>query len=139
MNNRKVLFIGALIVDVVSAMTGRLAFDYQSSFFLAISMLSLAAIGYFFIRLMKEYVSIILNVTLLALGAINVTVFSFLFFNERITWFQGLGMAVIVIGLILIQVYAPKEEVKTVPALAPKGLKIQFSAQFRIKLINTLN
>lgn len=102
-------FAAVLILDIVSALTARHAFNTDSNLFLIFSMLSLALAGYFFIRLMEDEVGIIVNATWIALGTMNVTIASFLVFGEKISWLQGLGMALIVTGLILTDYFSPKE------------------------------
>ncbi len=121
MKKYRVHFAIVLIMDVVSALTARSAFESGSTILLIFSMLSLSIAGYFFIQLMKDGVGIILNVTWVALGTINVTVAGYLAFGETISFFQGIGMAVIVSGLILTEIYAPPDADETFESFgAPK-------------------
>jgi multidrug transporter EmrE-like cation transporter len=99
-----------LLFDFSSAMNARFAFESGSTLFLFFSMASLVAAGYFFIRLMENNVGIIVNAVWIALGAITVTVGGYLLFGEKISWMQGVGMAVIVVGLILMEVYSTPED-----------------------------
>lgn len=102
-----------LILDVVSALTARYSYNIDSDFYLIISMVSLAMAGYFFMQLLNHKVTIIVNAIWIALGTINVTIASYLVFNEALSWMQVIGMSVIVIGLILIEAFAPDEEPQT--------------------------
>jgi len=103
-------FAIVLLLDIVSALSARYAFESGSTLFLILSMVSLSMAGYFFIKLMQEEVGIVVNITWVALGTINVTVASWLAFGEKISWMQGLAMAVIVTGLTLMEYCAPDEE-----------------------------
>lgn len=100
-------FILVLFFDLSSATTARYAYNSGELVFVFLSMLSLAGAGYFFIKLMEDEVGILVNALWIALGAINVTVASYFLFDEKISLLQGLGMAFVVTGLILTQVYAP--------------------------------
>ena len=109
MSNYKIHFAIVLILDVVSALSARHAFNSDSLLFLVISIVSLSVAGYFFIRLMQDEVGIIVNATWVALGAMNVTLASFFVFGETLSWIQILGMTLIVTGLILVEYFAPPE------------------------------
>lgn len=112
MSHYRFQFFVVLILDVVSALTARYAFESGRFLMLLISIFSLALAGYFFIKLMQQRVGIVVNITWIALGTINVTVASWIVFAERINWMQGLAMAVIVTGLMIMEYFAPDEAVE---------------------------
>jgi len=102
-----------LMLDVVSALSARFAFESGHWFFLMVSIVSLSLAGYFFICLMQDEVGIIVNATWVALGAMNVTLASYLVYGESITWLQGLAMVLIVLGLIFVEYFSPKNSADT--------------------------
>lgn len=103
-------FAVVLVLDVVSALSARQAYNTESTFYLLVAMLSLAAAGYFFIKLLDAKVTIIINAIWIALGSINVTIASYLVFGETLTWTQVAGMVITILGLIFLEMFAPNEE-----------------------------
>lgn len=103
-------FIPLLILDVVSALAARYSYNNGDFLFLVIAMASLAVAGYLFMKLLSENVTIVINAIWVALGAINVTLASYLVFGETISLLQGAGIALIVFGLVVIDYFnQPKE------------------------------
>ena len=90
-----------------SALTGRYAYNEESVLFTIISIASLVLAGVFFMRILRIRVTILANTLWMGLGALCVTLASYLIFGERISPLQGLGMACIIAGAVLIQSYSP--------------------------------
>lgn len=101
--------ISVLALDVVSALTARQAYNTDSLFFTILAMASLALAGYFFIKLLDEHVTVIINSIWIALGSINVTLAGFLVFGEKVTKIQIFGMVITIAGLIFLDLFAPNE------------------------------
>ena len=81
---------------------------------------SLAVAGYFFMKLLEEEVGILVTITWIALGTINVTVAGWIVFGEKLSWFQAVAIATIVTGLILIEVCGRKKELALATAKEKK-------------------
>lgn len=103
-------FVLIVVLDVVSALTARQAYNAESVVFLILSIASITLAGWLFIKLLNERVTIVVNAVWIALGAINVTLASYLVFGETLTWLQAVGMATIVAGLITIELTNSSEE-----------------------------
>lgn len=111
----KIRFAIVLALDIASALSARQAFNQDSAFFMALSVITLTLAGYFFIQLMKGRVGMIVNITWVALGTMNVTLASYLVFGETVTAVQGLGMVLIVAGIILTEFFGNSDSKKTEP------------------------
>ncbi len=106
-------FVGKLVVvlamDVVSALSARVAYNSESLFLTVIAMLSLSIAGYFFIRLLNENITIVVNAIWIALGSINVTFASYIVFGEKLTSSQILGLVITITGLIILNTAKPMD------------------------------
>lgn len=119
MRGYRFTFFIVLLADVVSALSARLAYDQNSALYLWISVFSLMLAAYFVIRLMEYRSGILVNISWLALGTINVTLASYFAFGERISLSQGLAMLLIVFGLALMEFFSHSEQVTLEPLVNP--------------------
>lgn len=104
-------FIVIVILDVISALAARYAFNHDSLIFMIISITSIPLAAYFFMSILPERITIVVNAIWIALGSINVTLASYLVFGEKITLKQAMGMLIIILGLITIEAFhAEKKE-----------------------------
>jgi len=105
------IFIFLILLDLITVLSARYAYNENNSLFLLFSILSLTMAGYLFIKLLKYELTVVLNILWIAFSTLVVTIFSYFFFNESISLMQGGGMLTIVFGLFLIELYADPEPV----------------------------
>ena len=97
-----------IILDLVSVLSIRNAYENENLIFLIIGIICLGLAGYFFIKILNHGITVVLNALWIAMSSILVAIAGYLLFDEEISLTQGIGMAIVVIGVIASN-YTPKE------------------------------
>lgn len=100
-----------LVLDLIMALLARFAFDEGSTLALIGSMITIIIAAHFFMKLLKNQVTAILNALWIGLGTVLVTIASYLIFDESITTQQLLAMIIVVIGVALVGYESPPKPI----------------------------
>jgi len=106
--NFRFYLLTLILLDVTTAIFARYSFITNSNIFIFFSILSLTTAGYIFMKTLNFKQTAIVNAIWIALGSILVSITSYILFDEALTIIQIAGMAIIIIGLIIMEI-SPKK------------------------------
>ena len=99
------LLIGTIaLFDLLAVFFGKIALITGRSLYIALCCLSFAIAGYFFALSLKYENVAIVNVLWIALSIILVTLMGHFIFNEQLSRLDILGMAIVMVGVILLNI-----------------------------------
>lgn len=90
------------ILDAAAILLARTYTDKKDKLFFVLSLACFAASGYFYIKMLAFAVTAIVNIIFVGFSVILVTGFCYIFFKEKITLGQALGVILIFIGVSLL-------------------------------------
>ncbi|MDP2643100.1 MAG: SMR family transporter [Candidatus Peregrinibacteria bacterium] len=97
------LLIAAInTLDLVAIIFAKLWNIHKNPIFLALTILGFGGAGFFFALSLKYEGVAITNILWIAISVILVTIVGYFFFKETISVLQFIGIALIMIGLVLI-------------------------------------
>jgi len=91
-----------IVCDVVGSIFAKLWSIHQKPTLLVLNMLFYALTGLFFSLTLRHHGLAVANTLWVATAAIFIALSGFIVFKEQIHLVQGLGMAIIVLGLVLV-------------------------------------
>lgn len=97
------LLIAAInALDLIGVISAKFWSINKNPIFLALTVLGFAGAGFFFALSLKYEGMAVTNILWIALSVILITIVGYFFFKEAITMLQFAGIALITVGLILI-------------------------------------
>lgn len=92
-----------IILDIGALVSARYYVEKKQKWIMWLSLITFGASGFVFVQLMAFRLTSIINVLYAAFSTIFVTFFYFVFFKERITKGQWLGIAVAFLGVFMLE------------------------------------
>jgi len=102
MSNFYLLIATINILDLIGVISAKFWNMNKNPIFLALTILCFGGAGLFFAFSLKYEGAAIANILWIALSIILVTIVGYFFFKEAITTIQFIGIALITLGLILV-------------------------------------
>lgn len=102
MNNFAFYIAGIATLDLLAIISAKFWIINKNSIFLVATCLLFAGSGYMFAKALKFEGMGITNAVWTSISAILAVVGGYLIFKENITLIQAIGIAVIIVGLVLI-------------------------------------
>lgn len=97
------LLIAAInALDLIGVISAKFWSINKNPIFLALTVLGFAGAGFFFALSLKYEGMAVTNILWIALSVILITIVGYFFFKESITMLQFAGIALITVGLVLI-------------------------------------
>ncbi|MEK7145949.1 MAG: SMR family transporter [Patescibacteria group bacterium] len=94
-----------IFLDVVTALTARLAYEIDEWWPVVISVLAICFAAPIFMKLLKEEVTAVVSILWIGGGVLAVAITSFFVFDETLSTQQILGMLLMAVGLVLTQLH----------------------------------
>ncbi|PIQ79128.1 hypothetical protein COV81_03105 [Candidatus Peregrinibacteria bacterium CG11_big_fil_rev_8_21_14_0_20_41_10] len=92
------------ILDIIAVMSARYYVEKKRVGYLVLSLAGFATSGYLFYLLMGYSITSIINLLWVSVSTVIITLLGYLIFKEKVTIGQGIGMALVIIGMVILGV-----------------------------------